>query len=458
MKDGKRMAKTKSLFFCQECGYDSPKWLGRCPGCGAWNSMREEIVKKETGRGNVSISPMKPQSITSVEIEPLPRIPSGISEVDRVLGGGIVPGSLLLLGGDPGIGKSTLALQIAMLIAHQNEKILYVSGEESAAQIRMRAERLGPLPENLILLAATDLDGILSVAKESNPGLMIIDSIQTLYVSDISSAPGSVSQVRECTGRLLRYAKENPTSILIIGHVTKDGAIAGPRMLEHMVDSVLYFEGDSSKAFRILRTIKNRFGGTHEAGIFSMTSRGLEVVENPSAVLLKERPLDASGSVIFPAMEGARPLLIEIQALVSPSSFGTPRRTSAGFDTGRLALLSAVAEKQLGVSLSSQDIYINIVGGMDTEEPAADLAIIYALLSSYRGLQVASDTVIMGEVGLTGEVRSIPQIELRIKEAERLGYKKAIIPQGNLKAVKHITNLKSEGVQNIGDLEKLLKK
>ena len=450
------MAKMKSLFFCQECGCDSPKWLGRCPGCGAWNSLREEIVKKENGRGFLEIISAKPQPITAIEVEPLPRIHSGNEEVDRVLGGGIVPGSLLLLGGDPGIGKSTLALQMATAIAHSGKKVLYVSGEESAAQIRMRAERLGPLSENLILLATTELDGISKEAKEIMPSLVIVDSIQTLYLPELSSAPGSISQVRECTGRLLRLAKENTISILIIGHVTKEGAIAGPRLLEHMVDSVLYFEGDSSHAFRVLRVIKNRFGGTHETGIFSMTQSGLKEVENPSALLLEERPTDAAGSVIFACMQGARPLLVEFQSLVSLTSFGSPRRNSAGFDVGRLALLSAVIEKQLQIPLSTQDIYINVIGGLEAKEPAADLAIVAAIVSSFKECSIDSHTIIMGEVGLTGEVRSVPQMELRIKEATKLGYTKFILPKRNEKEVRHLTNGEVIGVQRIHELFKIL--
>ena len=430
------MAKTKNVFFCQECGYDSPKWLGRCPGCGVWNSMKEELVRKGNSGVTRPLIQAKPQPIKAVEVQPLPRMASGISEVDRVLGGGIVPGSLLLLGGDPGIGKSTLALQAALSIASSGQVVLYVSGEESAAQIRMRAERLGPLPDSLLLLATTELEGVLQEAEQINPALMIIDSIQTLYLPEIASTPGSVSQVRECTGRLLRLAKEKTISTLIIGHVTKDGAIAGPRVLEHMVDGVLYFEGDRSHAFRVLRAIKNRFGGTHEAGIFSMTQKGLMEVENPSALLLAERPSDAPGSTVFACMEGARPLLIEIQALVSLTCFGTPRRTAAGFDTGRLALLAAVLEKRMSLSLSSQDIYINVIGGLEAGEPAADLAVVSALVSSFRGQSLDPHTVIMGEVGLTGEVRAVPQVELRIREALRLGYNRFIVPKGNLKDAK----------------------
>ena len=430
------MAKTKSLFFCLECGYDSPKWLGRCPGCGAWNSLREEVVRKEKGKtAYESLTAVKPQSITSVEVQPLPRVAIGIEEIDRVLGGGIVPGSLLLLGGDPGIGKSTLALQVSMALASRGEKILYISGEESAAQIRMRAERLGPLPETLILLPATDLEVVLREAKEILPSLMIVDSIQTLYLPDVASAPGSVSQVRECTGHLLRLAKESTISTLIIGHVTKDGAIAGPKMLEHMVDGVLYFEGNQNHIFRMLRAIKNRFGSINESGIFTMTQEGLKEVENPSSLLLEERPENAPGSIVFACMEGLRPLMVEIQALVSLSCFGTPRRMAAGFDTGRLALLSAVLEKRVGVPLSSQDIYINVIGGLKVDEPAADLAVAISLVSSYYGISLNSKIVVMGEIGLTGEIRSIPQIEQRIREASRLGYSTFVVPRGNQKDV-----------------------
>lgn len=453
------MAKIKSMFFCQECGFDSPKWLGRCPGCGAWNSMREEIVSQNKKSKQTSFSQhASPKSITSVDVEPLPRFSSGMEEVDRVLGGGIVPGSLLLLGGDPGIGKSTLSLQIALLVANNHKKVLYVSGEESSAQIRMRADRIGNLSDSLMLFASTELEVVLKEAEEMKPDLLIIDSIQTLYLSELASAPGSVSQVRESTGRLLRFSKENTISTLIIGHVTKEGAIAGPKLLEHMVDGVLYFEGDKNNLFRVLRAIKNRFGGIYETGIFRMNNNGLEVVENPSALLLSERPAHTSGSTIFGSIEGSRPLMLEIQALVSKSNYAVSRRTTAGFDTGRLALLSAVIEKRLAIPLSTQDIYINIVGGLAAQEPAADLAVVASLLSSFQSKALDSQLVIFGEVGLTGEVRSVSQIDLRIKEAMKLGFKNFCIPKGNMKDVKNIPNDGSYyGIMYIKELLQLLK-
>jgi len=424
------VSKIKIKFVCQECGSDSPKWLGRCPGCGAWNSMVEEIVSKSLA-GKLNLPSAKPRPITAVDIGPLPRLSTGVKEFDRVLGGGIVPGSLVLIGGDPGIGKSTLLLQAAGEISRASGAVLYVSGEESAPQIRMRAERLAKLTDNLLVMTETNLDDITIEAGRIKPSLLVIDSIQTMYCPELPAAPGSVGQVRESTGKLLRFAKESDIPVVIIGHVTKEGNIAGPRLLEHMVDVVLYFEGERSYAFRVLRAIKNRFGSTIDSGLFSMEESGLVEVENPSALLLAERPRGVPGSVVLACLEGVRPLLIEFQALVSTTCFGMPRRTSAGFDYNRLTLLLAVLEKRVGLLVGNQDAYINAVGGIKIDEPAADLAVCLALASSFRNCAIDPYTVVMGEVGLTGEIRMVGRADLRVREAAALGFKRAVIPAGN---------------------------
>lgn len=432
------MSKTKIRFACQECGHDSPKWLGRCPGCGAWNSMVEEVVAKQPAAKAAarSLPSARPLPITAVDTAGLPRIKTGVGEFDRVLGGGIVPGSLVLLGGDPGIGKSTLLLQVAGGIGAACGRVLYVSGEESAAQTRLRAERLGKMSDNLLVMTETNLDEIIAQAEAIAPAMVVVDSIQTMFSPDLPSAPGSVGQVRESTGRLLRFAKESGIPVVIIGHVTKDGNIAGPRLLEHMVDVVLYFEGERSYSFRVLRAMKNRFGATTESGLFSMEEDGLTQVENPSALLLAERPQGVPGSVVLACLEGARPLLIEIQALVSTTCFGMPRRMAAGFDYNRLILLMAVLEKRVGLALGNQDAYVNAVGGIRTDEPAADLAVCLALVASFRNLAVDPATAVMGEVGLTGEVRMISRVDLRVREAAALGFKRVVVPAGNLAGLK----------------------
>ena len=432
------MSKTKVKFVCQACGHDSPKWLGRCPGCGEWNSMCEEIVrKKEHGlTALVSTGAGKPCLLSDVDIGAVPRRETGIAEFDRVLGGGIVPGALLLIGGDPGIGKSTLLLQVATGIGQRYGTVLYVSGEESAAQTRLRAERLGALGNKLLVMTETNLDMVLTAAVEYAPVFLVIDSIQTMFCPEIPSAPGTVSQVRESTGRLLRFAKESGVATAIIGHVTKDGNIAGPRLLEHMVDVVLYFEGERSYAFRVLRAMKNRFGSTNESGLFAMEESGLVEVDNPSGVLLAERPRCVPGSAVLACMEGVRPLLIEVQALVSTTCFGMPRRMAVGFDGNRLILLLAVLEKRVGLALGNQDAYVNAVGGLKVAEPAADLPVVLALVSSFRNKIIAPDTVVLGEVGLTGEVRMVGRMEQRIQEAVRLGFKRFVIPAGNLPGLK----------------------
>ncbi len=427
------VAKSKIKYVCQNCGYESAKWLGRCTECMAWNTFAEEIEQKEPPHGFVGGAGQVPRAIA--EIEPLAekRLPAGLNEFDRVLGGGIVPGSLFLVGGDPGIGKSTLLLQVADLISRRHGKVLYVSGEESAHQTRLRAERLGKLAPELYLLAETNLTAVAHWLAEMKPVFVIIDSIQTMYNPELPTAPGSVGQVRECTGQLLRMAKNGHTAIAIVGHVTKEGNIAGPRMLEHMVDAVLYFEGDRHYSFRILRAVKNRFGSTNESGIFAMEETGLAEVLNPSAMFLAERSAGVAGSVVVACMEGTRSLLVELQALVTPTCFGMPRRMAAGVDSNRLNLLLAVLEKKVGLQLQSQDTYINVAGGLKVDEPAVDLAIILAAASSFRNAPTAPDMVVMGEVGLAGEVRAIIRVEQRIQEAVKLGFRRFVVPRGGTK-------------------------
>ena len=445
------MAKVKIHFVCQECGHDSQQWLGKCPGCGSWNSMVEETISKsETKTYHGSSDGAKPRPITEVDNLPVPRLATGVGEFDRVLGGGIVPGALILIGGDPGIGKSTMLLQVACSVSETYGTVLYVSGEESAVQTKMRAERLNKLSEKLLIMTETNLEQIIVAAIRLKPALMIIDSIQTMYSSEIPSAPGSVGQVRESTGKLLRLVKESGIPIAIIGHVTKEGNIAGPRILEHMVDVVLYFEGDKSHAFRVLRAIKNRFGSTHESGIFSMEEDGLIEIKNPSGLLLSERPERTPGSVVLACMEGVRPILIEIQALVSTTCFGMPRRMAAGFDYNRLILLMAVLEKRVGLMLANQDAYVNAVGGIKITEPAADLAVILAVASSFRNVPLDAHTVVMGEVGLTGEVRMVSRVDIRIGEAAKLGFKRFVIPAGNLTGLKiRHSEIEILGVSNV---------
>ena len=427
------MAKSKIKYVCQSCGYESAKWLGRCTECMAWNTFAEEMEQKQLPRGFVGGAGQVPRAIA--EIEPLAekRLPTGLNEFDRVLGGGIVPGSIFLVGGDPGIGKSTLLLQVADLISRRHGKVLYVSGEESAHQTRLRAERLGKLAPDLYLLAETNLTAVAHWIAEMKPIFVIIDSIQTMYDPELPTAPGSVGQVRECTGQLLRIAKNGHTAVAIVGHVTKEGNIAGPRMLEHMVDAVLYFEGDRHYSFRILRAVKNRFGSTNESGIFAMEETGLAEILNPSAMFLAERSAGVAGSVVVACMEGTRSLLVELQALVTPTCFGMPRRMAAGVDSNRLNLLLAVLEKKVGLQLQSQDTYINVAGGLRVDEPAVDLAIILAAASSFRNVPTAPDLVVMGEVGLAGEVRAITRVEQRMQEAVKLGFRRFVVPRGSTK-------------------------
>jgi DNA repair protein RadA/Sms len=448
------LVKQKTIFTCQKCGGQSPKWLGKCPDCGTWNSMAEEAAVKQT-TGAASGDRPRPVPICDVPAQSETRVVCGINELDRVLGGGIVPGSLVLIGGDPGIGKSTLLLQAMNNLAGVAGEVLYVSGEESASQTRLRGERLGASHKRLLILAENSLEAILIHAATIKPHAMVIDSIQTVWTSALESAPGSVSQVRESAGKLMVLAKGSGIPVFLVGHVTKDGAIAGPRVLEHMVDTVLYFEGDGSHPFRILRAVKNRFGSTNEIGVFEMKQEGLRCVDNPSELFLSERPLGVSGSVVTASLEGSRPLLVELQALVTQTSFGVPRRTTIGVDHNRLALLVAVLEKKVGLHLAGQDIFLNAAGGVRLNEPAADLAMIMAVASSHLDKPIPPQTVVLGEVGLAGEVRAITQPEQRIAEAEKLGFQTCILPAGNLRRIKK-GRIKLSGVATVQEAMDLL--
>ena len=448
------MPKPKSVFFCTECGNETPKWAGRCPSCGAWNTLEEVSVQpaartqstKKT-RGTDLADKIVSLADADCESDEV-RYKTGISELDRVLGGGIVQGELILVGGDPGIGKSTLLLQICQK-AGEERKILYVSGEESEGQIKIRAERLGVTTENLYLVSETDVETVIECINEIKPDIVIIDSIQTMNRQDIASAAGSVPQVREATNAFMHIAKSLGISMFIVGHVTKEGAIAGPRVLEHMVDCVLYFEGDRQLSFRILRAVKNRFGSTNEIGVFEMRGQGLVEVPNPSEYMLSGKPKNASGSVVACSMEGTRPILLEIQALVARTNFGMPRRTAAGTDYNRVNLLMAVLEKRVGLQLGGCDAYVNLAGGMKLGEPAIDLGIIMAIASSYKNRPILEDTIIFGEVGLVGEVRAVSGGEARIKEAQKLGFKRCILPQANVDQIKVQTDMRLVGVSNV---------
>lgn len=418
------MAKIQTKYICSDCGAQYPRWMGRCEQCGNWNTLVEELVETSGPKKASNAKSVPVTEISKVEKFSSPRLKTKINEFDQVLGGGIVPGSLVLLGGDPGIGKSTIILQVASGIPDT----LYVSGEESERQIQMRAERLG-VKNGLFLASETNIDSVIATIIEEKPQLAVIDSIQTMYSPDIPGTPGSVSQLSLCASKLMNAAKENHIAVILIGHVTKDGSIAGPRVLEHLVDVVLYLEGDRFGSFRILRGIKNRFGSTNETGIFEMSGNGMIPVKNPSELMISERAHKSPGSVIFPAMEGTRPLLVEIQALSSATNFGYPKRTASGFDLNRLNLLAAVLTKRCGLNLTTQDIYLNIAGGISVREPAADLAVCLSVSSAFKNKNIEEDTVIFGEVGLAGEVRTVNNIEKRLKEAEKLGFKKAVIPQ-----------------------------
>jgi DNA repair protein RadA/Sms len=442
----------KTLFSCQGCGHQSPKWLGRCPDCGQWDGFVEEVAVAGNASGPLrGISSLKaePISIDHVDLVDQARITTCIGELDRVLGGGLVAGSLVLIGGDPGIGKSTLMLQALHGMAEQGYKVLYVSGEESVQQLRMRSQRLAASAPKLLVVSEIDLDAILAMVARHSPDVLVIDSIQTMYSSDLTSAPGSVSQVRDSAMRLMLNAKKSNIPTLLVGHVTKDGAIAGPKLLEHMVDTVLYFEGDRNHVFRILRTVKNRFGSTNEIGVFEMQAGGLIEVSNPSAVFLSERPENAPGSVVTASMEGTRPILVELQALASSTHLGTPRRTVLGLDPHRVALLVAVMEKKLGLHLNGHDIFMNVAGGVKIDEPAVDLGVLAAMASSFLDKPVAHHTLVLGEVGLAGEVRAISNLEIRLMEAHKMGFKRCLAPASNIKRVSAPEGIELIGVTNV---------
>ena len=432
------MKRSKLLvqFICQNCGNSSPRWIGKCPSCGEWNSYIEERIdarKTSYDRQNIKSNSVL---ISDIKGGREKRITTNIGELDRVLGGGIVPGSVVLIGGDPGIGKSTLALQMLGKISSNNVDAIYVTGEESPDQVKLRAERTGAISDRLFVLPENILENILEELAKLNPQVAVIDSIQTMYTEDFPSAAGSVGQIRECTSKLMQYAKKNGCTIFLIGHVTKEGTIAGPKVLEHLVDTVFYFEGERDHPYRILRAVKNRFGSTNEIGVFEMQGTGLQEVKNPSEIFLSERPIGASGSVVTPSIEGTRPILVEIQALVSPCNFGVPRRTTIGIDYNRVSLLVAVLEKRAGLNILSQDIFMNVAGGVRIEEPAIDLGISAALASSFLNKPIDSEIVVFGEVGLSGEIRGVPQVELRLKESEKLGFKRCVLPQVNLERLK----------------------
>ena len=446
------MAKKKTMFVCQQCGYDAPKWLGRCPGCGQWNTMAEEVIQQEKDSRqqglNLGLSDKsRPVPITQVRVEDLPRITSGSGELDRVLGGGIIPGSMVLIVGDPGIGKSSLNLKVCSNLAEAGKSVLYVTGEESTRQVRMRADRLNAVSEKLMIASETNLEVIEKHILDIKPSLLVIDSIQTIFRPDVQSAPGSVSQVRDCAVELLRIAKTNGISVLVIGHVTKDGTLAGPRVLEHIVDTVLYFEGGSNSEYRLLRAVKNRFGSTNEIGLFEMRGIGLVDVPDASKLFLSERTEDA-GSIIVPTMEGTRPLLVEVQALVAKTPYVPPHRTSDSVDLKRLQLLLAVLEKRVHLSIGACDVYVKVAGSIRIDEPAADLGICVAMASSFAGRLLRPQTIVFGEVGLAGEIRAVSQAEGRIREAARLGFSNAILPQKNLEQLKGLD--KELGVRLFG--------
>ncbi len=449
------MKKTaKTIFVCQSCGYQAPKWMGKCPDCGSWDAFTEERQQPLSPLGksrSLAATAAEPVPIDAIEIESEYRWLTGIDEFDRVLGGGVVPGTLVLIGGDPGIGKSTLMLQALHGLAVNGHRVLYVSGEESIRQIRIRSKRLGTVSPQLLVAAEVELESILQMVVKVKPTVVVVDSIQTMFNSELTSAPGSISQVRESTVRLMLTAKRSGIPFFLVGHVTKEGAIAGPKLLEHMVDTVLYFEGDRNHVFRILRAVKNRFGSTNEIGVFEMKGRGLEEVGNPSAVFLAERPTDAPGSVVTASLEGTRPILVEIQALASSSSFGTSRRTILGLDQSRVSLLVAVMEKKLGMHLLGHDIFMNVAGGVKIDEPAVDLGIVAAVASSFLDKSIPDSTIVLGEVGLTGEVRGIGQIETRITEAKKMGFTHCLLPRSNHKRLTNIGGMTLSGIRNIAE-------
>lgn len=449
------------VFFCQNCGYESAKWSGQCPACHEWNTFVEEpkaekIKGVTAGKKRSGSSKSCPVSLNHISSGEQERLSTGMAELDQVLGGGIVSGSLILVGGDPGIGKSTLLLQVCRNLSERLSELLYISGEESLQQIKLRASRLGTFRESLKLLCETNLADIEEIVLREKPKVVVIDSIQTMYQESISSAPGSVSQVREATGVLMRLAKEQEITIFIVGHVTKEGTVAGPRVLEHMVDTVLYFEGDRHASYRILRGVKNRFGSTNEIGVFEMQEDGLREVVNPSEYMLSGKPEGASGSVVACTMEGTRPMLLEVQALVCRTNFGLPRRTAAGMDYNRVNLLMAVLEKRLNLPLSSYDAYVNIAGGMRLNEPAMDLALVLAVISSYKDIPVSEKTIVFGEVGLSGEVRAVSMVQQRVQEAKKLGFTRAVLPKSSFEQVKNMTGIELAGVATVRDALRII--
>ncbi len=443
------MAKKKTKFICQECGYESAKWMGKCPACETWNTFVEETIAKSKNDKTVGISGGKPVSLKEIEITGENRYDSGIEEFNRVLGGGIVRGSLVLVGGDPGIGKSTLLMQTAGVVSLSGKTVLYVSGEESPSQLKLRAERLEILNADFNILAETDMTIIKEWVKKLSPDVLILDSIQTAYNPEITSAPGSVSQVKDATTALINITKTSKLATFIVGHVTKQGSIAGPRVLEHMVDTVLYFEGDNMGTYRILRAVKNRFGSTNEIGVFEMRDKGLVEIQNPSEIFVQKSDKENSGTVITSSIEGTRPVLVEIQALVSQSSLGMPRRVTTGVDHNRTSMLMAVLEKKMGMQLQNCDAYVNVIGGLQLRETSVDLAILCAIISSFRDRACDSHTIIIGEVGLTGEIRGVSQIEKRINEAKKLGFKKVLIPKINMESIKSSDGIEIIGVRSV---------
>lgn len=447
------MAKARStMFFCKECGYESAKWMGQCPACKEWNSFVEEPVMKKGPTNNpVRSAHKEPVKLKDVDTANENRYSSGFQELDRVLGGGIVAGSMVLVGGDPGIGKSTILLQVCKNLS-TNKKVLYISGEESQRQIKMRADRIGEMPDNFYLLCETNLSVVESAIRSHEPHVVIIDSIQTMFCESSESAPGSVGQVRESTNALMHIAKDLGVTVFIVGHVTKEGVVAGPRVLEHMVDTVLYFEGERSESYRIIRAVKNRFGATNEIGVFEMYEKGLREVLNPSEYMLSGRPKGAPGSVVACLMEGTRPILVEIQSLVCHTNFGLPRRTAVGADYNRMNLLMAVLEKKMGMQLSGCDAYLNIAGGMKVNEPALDLGIVMAIISSHRNIPIGEKTIVFGEVGLTGEVRAVSQAKQRVSEAIKLGFEECILPYECLKSIGEETRIKLTGIKSVAEL------
>ncbi|MDM9944896.1 DNA repair protein RadA [Clostridioides difficile] len=445
------MAKIKTKYVCQSCGYETAKWLGKCPECTKWNTFVEEIDQKSTKKEVFIIdkSSSKPVSINSIESKEEERFTTDINELDRVLGGGIVKGSLVLVGGDPGIGKSTLLIQVSSNVANLGKTVLYITGEESESQIKMRAKRLGINSENLYIFAENNLSIIESYLESVNPELIILDSIQTVFSPEISSAPGTVSQIKEGTSKFMKISKKMGISTFIVGHVTKEGSLAGPKLLEHMVDTVLYFEGERYNTYRLVRAVKNRFGSTNELGVFEMRDLGLVEFDNPSKILISEKPKDVAGSVIISTVEGTRPMLLELQALVSPTSFGIPKRTSTGVDYNRVGMLLAVLEKRVGLQIQNQDVYINIVGGIKINEPSIDLGIAISVASSFRNIPIDEDIAVTGEVGLTGEVRAVSFIEKRIAECKKLGFKKIVVPRSNYDVVKETKGIEIWPVDNL---------